>query len=44
MLVEGGVAIQEKDGKIKGVSPEEAKRHLAAMDNETRAMYEWQSQ
>jgi hypothetical protein len=44
MLVESGVAIQEKDGKIKGVSPEEAKKHLAAMDNETRAMYEWQSQ
>ena len=44
MLVESGVAIQGKDGKIKGVSPEEAKRHLAAMDNETRAMYEWQSQ
>lgn len=40
MLVESGVAIQEKDGKIKAVSPEEAKRHLAAMGDEARAMYE----
>jgi hypothetical protein len=40
MLVESGVAIQEKDGKIKGVSPGEAKRYLAAMDDETRSMYE----
>lgn len=40
MLINSGVAIQEKDGRIRGVSPEEAKRHLAAMDEETRAMYE----
>ena len=40
MLIKSGVAIQEKNGKIRGVSPEEAKRHLAAMDDETRAMYE----
>ena len=40
MLIKSGVAIQEKDGKIRGVSPEEAKRHLADMDDETRAMYE----
>jgi hypothetical protein len=40
MLINSGVAVQEKDGRIRGVSPEEAKRHIAAMDDETRAMYE----
>jgi len=40
MLIKSGVAIQERNGKIRGVSPEEAKRHLAAMDDEVRAMYE----
>ena len=40
MLIKSGVAIQEKDGRIRGVSPPEAKRHLAAMDDETRALYE----
>ena len=40
MVIESGVVIQEKDGNIRAVSPEEAKRHLAAMDAETRALYE----
>ncbi|MBN1613735.1 MAG: epoxyqueuosine reductase [Deltaproteobacteria bacterium] len=40
MLKNSGVAIQEKDGRIRGVTPEEAERHLAAMDDETRALYE----
>jgi len=44
MLTGSGVAIQEKDGTVKAVSPEEAKKHLAAMDDEVRAMYEHRTQ
>ncbi len=40
MLIKSGVAIQEKNGKIRCVSPEEARLHLAAMDDEARTMYE----
>ena len=40
MIIEGGVAIQDKNGTIRAASPEEAKKHLAAMDDETRSMYE----
>ena len=40
MLINSGVAIQEKSGRIRAVSPEEAKRHLSTMDEETRDMYE----
>jgi epoxyqueuosine reductase len=40
MIVNSGVVIQDPDGVIRAVSPEAAKRHLAAMDRETRAFYE----
>ena len=40
MIVGGGVVIQESDGSLKAVSPEEAEEHLAAMNQETRALYE----
>ena len=40
MIVGGGVVIQESDGLLRAVSPEEAQEHLAAMDPETKALYE----
>ncbi len=40
MLINSGVAVQGKDGKIRAASADEAKRHLAAMDDKTRALYE----
>jgi epoxyqueuosine reductase QueG len=40
MLAESGVIIQHPDGSCKAVSPEEGKKHLEAMDPETRALYE----
>jgi len=40
MLINSGVVIQEPDGTLKAVSPEEAKRHLSLMDPEQRALYE----
>ncbi len=40
MLVKSGVIIQHPDGSCKAVSPEEGKKHLEAMDAETRALYE----
>jgi epoxyqueuosine reductase len=40
MLMNGGVAIQEKNGSIKAVAPDEAKQHVAAMDDETKGLYE----
>ena len=40
MLTESGVVVQNPDGIHEAVSPEEAKRRLAAMDPETRALYE----
>ena len=39
MLAEAGVVIQLEDGSLKGVSPEEALQHLAAMSPEERALY-----
>jgi ferredoxin len=35
-----GVAIQHPDGSVEMVPPEEAEKHVAAMDPETRALYE----
>jgi epoxyqueuosine reductase len=40
MLINSGVVIQEPDGTLRAVSPEEAKKHLAAMDPEQKVLYE----
>ena len=40
MLVESGVVVQDPDGVVRAVSPEAAKKHLAAMPAEMRALYE----
>ena len=40
MLTKGGVVIQHPDGSLQAVSPEEAKKHLAAMTPDMRALYE----
>ena len=40
LIRQGGVVIQDPDGLLRAVSPEAAKTHLAAMDPETRALYE----
>jgi epoxyqueuosine reductase len=39
MILNSGVVIQEQD-RLRAVSPEAAKDHLAAMDRETRILYE----
>ncbi len=40
MMTEAGVVIQLEDGSLKAVSPEEARKHLAAMSPDVRALYE----
>jgi epoxyqueuosine reductase QueG len=40
LLVESGVVVQNPDGTLEAVSPEEAKKRIAAMDPDTRALYE----
>jgi epoxyqueuosine reductase QueG len=40
MLTESGVIVENPDGSREAVSAEEAKIRLAAMDPETRALYE----
>ena len=40
MLTNGGVVVQNEDGSREAVSPEEAKKRLAAMSAERRALYE----
>jgi epoxyqueuosine reductase len=40
MLINSGVVIQEPDGTLRAVSPEEAKNHIAKMDSEQKALYE----
>jgi epoxyqueuosine reductase len=40
MIINSGVVIQEPDGTLKAVSPEEARRHLDQMSSEERALYE----
>jgi epoxyqueuosine reductase QueG len=40
MLTEAGVVIQQEDGSLKAVSPEEAREHLEAMSPDARALYE----
>lgn len=36
---QGGVIIQLDDGSLQAVSPGEAKKHMAAMEPERRALY-----
>ena len=40
MITNSGVVIQEPDGRLRAVRPEEAIAHLDGMDVETRALYE----
>jgi hypothetical protein len=40
MLVESGVVVQNPDGTLEAVSPEEAKKRVASMSPEKRALYE----
>jgi epoxyqueuosine reductase len=40
MIVNSGVVIQETDGTLRAVSPEEARRHLEKMPPRERALYE----
>jgi hypothetical protein len=40
MLTESGVVIQEPDGTLKAVSPEEAKKYIESMPPERRKLYE----
>jgi hypothetical protein len=40
MLTQSGVIVENTDGAREAVSPEEAKKRLAAMDPATRALYE----
>jgi len=40
MLIHSGVVIQDPDGTLRAVSPEEAEKHLAVMAPEQRALYE----
>ena len=40
MITDSGVIIQEADGTLKAVSPEEAKKHMSAMSPEQRSLYE----
>jgi len=40
MLANSGVVVQNEDGSLEAVSPEEAKKRLAAASPERRALYE----
>lgn len=40
MVVEGGVVVQNPDGSLEAVAPDEAEKRLDAMSPETRALYE----
>jgi epoxyqueuosine reductase QueG len=40
MLTESGCVVQSTDGSVESMPPEEAAKRLAAMDPETRALYE----
>ena len=42
MLVDSGVVIQDSDGSLRAVSPEEAKNHISKLEPEKRALYEHQ--
>ena len=40
MLVESGVVVQNPDGSLEAVRPEEGRKRIADMDPDTRALYE----
>jgi epoxyqueuosine reductase QueG len=40
MLIESGCVVQNPDGSVEALPPEEAAARVAAMDDETRALYE----
>lgn len=40
LLIEGGVVVQNADGSLEALTPEEAEKRLAAMSPQQRAMYE----
>ncbi len=40
LLVESGVIVQNPDGSLEAVTPEEVKKQLASMHPEKRALYE----
>ncbi len=40
LLVESGVIIQNSDGSLDAVGPEEAKERIAKMDDDIRSLYE----
>jgi epoxyqueuosine reductase len=40
MLINSGVVIQDPAGRLRPVTPEEAKKHLATMDPEQKILYE----
>ena len=40
MLAEGGVVVQNPDGSLEAVKPEEAEGRLASMELESRSIYE----
>jgi hypothetical protein len=40
LVKESGVIVQNDDGTLEAVTPEEAKRRFEAMDPEMRALYE----
>jgi epoxyqueuosine reductase len=40
LLLKGGVVVQDRDGSVKAVSPDDAKQHLESMAPDVRALYE----
>lgn len=40
LLTTSGVVVQQEDGSLEAVTPEEARKHLTAMSPERRALYE----
>ena len=40
LVKDAGVIVQNEDGTLEAVAPDEARKRLDAMDPETRAMYE----
>lgn len=40
MLTKGGVVIQEPDGTLRAVSPEQAEKHISGLSPEQRSLYE----
>ena len=39
-LLKGGVVVQDPDGSVKAVAPDEARQHLDKMPAEVRSLYE----